>query len=287
MEFKTEMDVRIAEKMLKFPLLGEEIAGKWNLRFSAEFHMTNDSHLFKTEPGEGRLPLYEGKMIWQFDHKFKEPRYWLSEKQARTVLLGRKADRGQKLDYQTRRLGFRDIAANTNERTMVSTIIPPTFHGNKLPTICVFGDNGNRSITEPQQVFLCAVWNSFALDYFLRMKVTTTLNFFYIYQLPIPRLTESDVKFWPIMNRAARLLCTTPEFDDLAKEVGLKSHKDGASDPVERARLRAELDGLVAHLYGLTEDEFAYILTTFPLVPDPVKTAARNAYRDVERGLIK
>ncbi len=39
--------------------------------------------------------------------------------------------------------------------------------------------------------------------------------------------------------------------------------------------------------YELTEEEFAYILTTFPLVPDPVRVAARNAYREVERGLIK
>lgn len=39
--------------------------------------------------------------------------------------------------------------------------------------------------------------------------------------------------------------------------------------------------------YGLTEAEFAHILTTFPLVSDPVKLAALNAYRDVERGLVK
>jgi len=55
----------------------------------------------------------------------------------------------------------------------------------------------------------------------------------------------------------------------------------------ERARLRAELDGLIAHLYGLTEAEFAHILGTFPLVAEPVKIAALNAYRDVERGLIR
>lgn len=61
----------------------------------------------------------------------------------------------------------------------------------------------------------------------------------------------------------------------------------GITDPAERARLRAELDGLVAHLYGLTESEFAHVLTTFPLVPEPVKIAAQNAYRDVEKGLIK
>ena len=65
------------------------------------------------------------------------------------------------------------------------------------------------------------------------------------------------------------------------------SERDRHDRPIERAKLRAELDGLIAHLYGLTEDEFAYILTTFPLVPDPVKVAAQNAYRDVEKGLIK
>ena len=52
---------------------------------------------------------------------------------------------------------------------------------------------------------------------------------------------------------------------------------------VERAKLRAELNGLIAHLYGLTESEIAHILTTFPLVPDPVQ----NAYRDAERGLLR
>ena len=52
-------------------------------------------------------------------------------------------------------------------------------------------------------------------------------------------------------------------------------------------KLRAELDGLIAHLYGLTESEFAHVLASFPLVPEPVKIAARNAYRDVERGLIQ
>jgi len=37
-------------------------------------------------------------------------------------------------------------------------------------------------------------------------------------------------------------------------------------DEERRARLRAELDGLYAHLYGLTRDELAYILDTFPIV---------------------
>jgi hypothetical protein len=211
----------------------------------------------------------------------------VDEKEGRAAVLGRAADTGQTLDYEAYRLGFRDIASNTNERTMVSSIIPPTFHGNKIPTVCIFNADGKRLIRDEEQVFLCAVWNSFLLDYLVRMKVTTTLNFFYVYQLPVPRLTAKDKAFGPIVERAARLICTTAEFDDLAKEVGLGSHKRGATEQAERARLRAELDGLIAHLYGLTEEEFTYILTTFPLVSDPVKVAAHNAYRDVARGAVK
>jgi hypothetical protein len=287
MEFKNDADVAICKKALQFPLLGEDVEGTWKVGFSQELNMTSDSHLFKTSPGRGRLPLYEGKMVWHFDHHFAEPRYWVDEKEGRAAILGRDADTGQQLDYQAFRLGFRDIASNTNERTMVSSIIPPTFHGNKIPTVRIFDESGKRFISNAEQFFLCAAWNSYVLDYLVRMKVTTTLNFFYVYQLPVPRLTAKDKAFGPIVERAARLICTTPEFDDLAKEVGLGSHRKGATQTEDRARLRAELDGLIAHLYGLTEEEFAYILTTFPLVPDPVKVAAHNAYRDVARGVVK
>ena len=48
---------------------------------------------------------------------------------------------------------------------------------------------------------------------------------------------------------------------------------------VWRARLRAEIDAQVAHLYALTEPEFTHILSTFPLVPAPVKAAAVVAFR--------
>lgn len=74
------------------------------------------------------------------------------------------------------------------------------------------------------------------------------------------------------------MICTTPEFDELAQAVGLTSHHQGVTDETQRAQLRAELDGMVAHLYGLTEDEFAYILTTFRLVSETVKQAALATY---------
>jgi hypothetical protein len=280
MEFKSDLDIHIAEKMTKFPLLGEQIPGKWNLKLTSEFHMTNDSHLFKTEPKPGRLPLYEGKMIHQFTHQFAKPKYWLDEQEARQALLKRgQTDEGQILDYQKYRLGFRDVARNTDIRTAISTITPCVFHGNKLPNTKIYDDDGKILIKNDEQIFLCAILNSFVLDWMIRQRVSSTLNFFYIYQIPVPRLTEGDPYFTEIVERAAKLICTTPEFDDLALEVGLGSHKNGVTDEMERAKLRAELDGIIAHLYELTEAEFQHILNTFPIVPDAVKAAALDAYK--------
>ncbi|MEK8019816.1 MAG: ATP-binding protein, partial [Candidatus Parabeggiatoa sp.] len=273
MEFKNERDVKIAEKMLQFPLLGEKIDGVWNLVLANEFHMTNDSYLFHTEPATGRLPLYEGKMIHQFEHQFAKPRYWVDEVEGRKAVLGKKEDNGQKLDYQDYRMGFRRIASSTNERTMIATILPRKYFASES-----FNLSYGRNLINGELLILVSILNSLVLDYFLRQKVSANINMFYVYQLPIPRLTEKDSAFTPIVTRAAKLICTTPEFDDLAKAVGLGSHKNGVTHPEERARLRAELDGMVAHLYGLTYEEFRHILGTFPIVKDEVKEAALGAY---------
>jgi hypothetical protein len=282
MEFNTERDIQIAEKMLRFPFLGERLGDKWNFRLTAEFHMTSDSALFKTKPTAKRLELYEGKMIHQFNHRFSEPRYWVDEEEGRAALLGRQPDVHQKLEYQDYRLGIRAVASNTNANSLICSAIPRNvFCGNSiLSTQDLFVNRKNLP-------FCAALLNSLTLDWLLRKKVSQNINMFYVYQLPVPRLTDPDKDFARIVDRAARLICTTAEFDDLAKEVGLRDHKNGVTDPAERGRLRAELDGIIAHLYGLTEEEFAYILATFPLVPEPVKVAAQNAYRDVDRGLIK
>ena len=274
MEFKNEIDVQIAEKMLVLPLLGDVLPDKWNLRLTAEFHMTNDSHLFKTKPSNNMLPLYEGKMIWQFDHQYSEPRFWIDENEGRTALIKHnECDNGQLINYQQHRLGFRSAGENTNERNFISTILPRNvFCGNSIIL-------STDLINGPVMLYLCANFNSFVLDYAIRLKISRNMNMFYIYQLPVPRLTEKDATFKHIVKIASKLICTTPEFDGLAKEVGLKGYEEGVTDPTERAKLRAELDGMIAHLYGLTEEEFAHILTTFPIVPEATKQAAMEAFK--------
>lgn len=275
MEFKSEVDVAIAQKMLKYPLLGEKLVGTWNLVLSNEFHMTNDSSLFRTQPGPGRLPLYEGKMMHQFTHQWGKPRYWVDETEGRAAILGRNLDTKQKLEYQHYRLGHRSIARNTDERTMIATILPPNvFFGHSI--------NATRNkLSNQELLFIASMLNSFVLDFSLRERVSANLTMFYIYQLPVPRLTEQDVAFRMIVERAAKLICTTPEFQQLWESVMPNipwSTHVVAIDQAERARLRAELDGIIAHLYGLKEDEFVHILNTFRQVEQPIKDAALDAY---------
>ena len=120
-------------------------------------------------------------------------------------------------------------------------------------------------------MYLEGVYNSFCLDYVLRQKVATTINMFYLYQLPVPRLLPGDPYFDAIAPRAARLTCTRPEFADLWQSVMGEpwDESKGATDPAERQQLRDEIDAIVAHLYGLSREDFDHILGTFPLVfPD-------------------
>jgi len=100
-----------------------------------------------------------------------------------------------------------------------------------------------RLATDPQSD---ASWmglaNAFVVDWLLRLQVDTTLNFLYWYGTPFPALM------------AARRLAPVVE----------RLHSAGSA--TARAPLRAEIDALVADLYGLTEEEFALILSTFPLL---------------------
>jgi hypothetical protein len=254
-------------------MLGEET---WGVSLSNGFHMLNQSYLFKADRQNSRLPLFEGKMMHQFTHQWDSSvRYWIDENEGRKALLGKKVlDGEQTLSYQKYQLVFRRIASSTNERSMISTILPKSvFPAESLTTL-----SSQHSCTE--MLCITSILNCFVIDFGLRQRVSANISMFYVYQLPVPRLTTTDPAFAPIVNRAAQLICTTPEFDELAKEVGLGSHLNGVTDPARRAQLRAELDGIIAHLYGLTAEEFSHILAAFPLVATEVKEAALHAYHN-------
>ena len=312
MEFKGQRDIDITGKIYgDWPLLGDKIEDSWNVKFRRELDMTNASHLFKTEPTS--WPLYEGKMVWHFDSFFEKPRYWLDYDEAVEV-LGEGA-----INVKKYRVAFRDVAASTNERTLISSIIPMTFHGNTIPSISIIV---NRNADKPRRhviLLIESILNSFCCDYIIRQKITNHMNFFYMNMLPLPRIKKNSdpnllFRERAIISKAARLNCTnelfanlwqsvfsgnwtdpgfwyptTPSLDaygpkheqDIRKrirdqaptlkkewsaECGVHDRLPDRRDTGDRAQLRAEIDAYVAHLYGLSRDDFSYILDTFPVL---------------------
>ena len=214
-------------------------------------------------------------MIHQFEHQWGKPRYWIDEAEGRKAVIGKRGeDTGQVLDYQKYRLAFRDVARNTGERTMIATVLPPNiFTGNTLITSLKPKNNSELLV-------ITATLNSFIIDFLIRQKVNAHCNMFYVYQLLIPRLTKKDPEFKPIIERAAALICTSPEYDDLRAELDLSGFKN-LTDLKNREQLRAELDAIIAHLYGITETELEHILKTFPIVKEEVKNKVLVEFKKV------
>ncbi|MBA3352928.1 MAG: Eco57I restriction-modification methylase domain-containing protein, partial [Blastocatellia bacterium] len=285
MEFASPRDVTIASKMAAYPLLLERVANSWNVSLKREFHMKDDNAagLFESAPGANRLVLLTGKMFHQFRLTSERSGYWVDEQRGRKALAGRDVSPNTRMDYQNYRWVYRRIARSTDTRTLISTIAPKmVFTEVNSPTL----DLTQSGISLQEQLFLCAIANSFTLDWYLRLKVSSTLNNFYIYQLPIPRLTNSDMAFKPLVESAARLVGTNVKYDDLLRDVfGPKATHDtfGITDENERLALRAEIDARVAHLYDLTEKEFQHIISTFPLVPETTRVSTAQAYSRLVR----
>ena len=194
-EFKREEDISIATKLLDCPLLSEPNTG-WGLElYGEELNMTRSAKYFQTS--KNKCPLYEGGMIWHFDSRYDNPRYWVKEPALRRVFLEKRAKRIESLlqvpsdmknDYEVYRLAIRKIASNTNERTLVSAAIPPyAFAGHSLSVNFPFYQDKNRynelRISNPELLALVSLLNSFVADYALRYRMTTNLSLYYLYQL--------------------------------------------------------------------------------------------------------
>ena len=292
-EFKSTTDVEIAKRMQGLPRLGEDETG-WQLElYGEELNMTRSSGLFRNY--DTGYPVYVGGMIWHFDSYYATPQWWIEEQDVHKSFLQKRTKRikgmqdvpiDMRNNHEVYRLAIRKIASATNERTLIASLLAPRhLAGNSLSVNFPFHHNQLRynrlRMDYSDTLVLCSLLNSLTADYLLRTRVTTVLNQVYLMQLPIPRLMPGDLYFDQIVRNAARLICTAPEYDDLAAEIGLGDHHAGVKDPAERAQLRAELDGMAARIYGLSEAEFQHILSTFPLVDDGVKSAALKAFLEL------
>ena len=274
----------------------------WPVKYTRMFDMTNDSNLFRTAeqldeegfyPVEGNrwkkgqelyLPLYQGRMIWHFDHRANSVR--VNPESTHNPYLSEEVTQAQHADPsflpqtqywvpahnveaalpQSRgyALGFRDITNPTNERTVIASIVPWAGCGNTVPLLL--------SADPMATAYLMANLNAICVDFVARQKAQGThLNWYIVEQLPVIALDAYDQKFGNktardlIRDHVLRLTYTAHDMAPFARDLGYDS-PPFSWDEEERRHLRARLDALYFHLYCLSRDDAQYILNTFPIV---------------------
>ena len=279
----------------------------WGLRFLRMFDMAGDSALFRTRAdlasagwsldadrfrvdGEVMLPLYEAKMIHQFDHRFGtysgqskaqanqgklpeldhaahadpakicQPRYWVLEQEV--------AGRLESIWDRGWILGWRDVTRAGDTRTVIACIIPRAAVNDKLLLM--------MPTAHPRLV--CALYanlSSIPFDYSARQKVGgVSLKYFTMRQLPaLPPVEYATTATWApssrfrdwLVPRVLELAYTAWDLKAFAEDCG-DFGPPFIWDPERRFQLRCEIDAAFFHLYGISRDDTAYILDTFPVL---------------------
>ena len=247
------------------------------------------------------MPLYQGRMIWHFDHRFNsvtlnpnsthnpylskevteaqhadpsflpQSQYWVPSNDVLPAL-------SQRIEYT---LGFRDITNPTNERTMVASVVPWTGFGNTLPILLDDDDrqSGGGGFRDSELVFgaakialLVANLNSLCLDFVARHKAQGThMNWYTVEQLPVIAPAGYDRQFGKttarelVRDHVLRLTYTAHDMAPFARDLGYTGPPFIWNEE-ERRHLRARLDACYFHLYGISREDAAYILSTFPIV---------------------
>ncbi len=275
----------------------------WQASFRTLFHMANDSASFMDyeavasriverrgalavlNDGSEVYPLYEGKMLWHFDHRYGtyegqterqankgvlphvddvthddpayriQPRYWVAADQARAALRN-SADREWLF-------AWRDVGPT--ERTFVGCVIPKSAAGDT--TLLLTTPHRAASVAA-----LVAVLSSFVIDYDARQK-SSRMKFFVVEQLAIlpPAALEvkrawlgSTARDW-LAQRFLELSYTSFELAPFARDLGLDL-TPFRWNVERRVLLQAEIDAAVLHLYDLTRSQAEWLLDSFSVL---------------------
>ena len=308
--FRRRRDAEITRRIYEqHPVLVDRSDGEekrvWPVRYATMFHMANDSHLFRTAeqlnaegfyPVEGNhwkrgeelyLPLYQGRMIRQFDHRANSVKYnpdntinpYLSIAVTDTehadpafspmtqYWIPEQAVSSNMSDKIGWTIAYRRIARPTDTRTMIVATVPKVGLSDS-----VFLLMPEEDFSAADACLLVANLNSYCFDYVTRHKMPgTNLSWFIVEQLPVIAPDAYDQKFGNktardlIRDHVLRLTYTAHDMAPFARDLGYEG--DPFSwDEEGRRHLRARLDALYFHLYCLSRDDAQYILNTFPIV---------------------
>ena len=296
----------------RLPVLVDRSKGKvtklWPIKYKRMFDMSNDSHLFKTKlelneegwypvggnrwkrGGEECVPLYEGKMVQLYDHRaanivinednlhrpaipeaasceqhkktdwLPNPQYWISTRHKNDIRISKWV------------IGFKDVTAPTNQRSMIASLLPFYGFGNTLPVFIPDESDCTGINYKFIAPIILANMNSFIWDYIARQKIQGQhLNLYIIEQVPFVSkelLTHHGIKadipkF--IFDQVLHLSYTAKDMEPFARDMGYEGEPFEWDEEDRRHRM-ARLDALFFHLYGINRDDAAYILDTFPIV---------------------
>jgi hypothetical protein len=190
--------------------------------------------------GNEVYPLYEGKMLWHFDHRYGtydgqtqkqankgvlphvgdnahadpnyrvQPRYWVDAEKVVEAL----GDEAKRLWF----FAWRDVGPT--ERTLVGCLVPRTAAGHKAPLLTSSSDA--RSFAG-----LVAILSSLVIDYDARQR-SAGMSFFVIEQLavPVPEALAvqcvwlgKSARDW-LADRVLELSYTNAELKPFAEDLG-------------------------------------------------------------------
>ena len=212
------------------------------------------------------LPLYEGRMIGQFDSSQKG---WVSGKGRgavwRQIPWNRKQIEPQFLmaseDYNSAvtvggnaKFTHMRIASATNERTAIGTLICGMPGGDKAAMLYL------SRVTD--SLVMAATFNSIAFDFVTRLRIAgLCLDYHVLAQIPLPRLLY--IKAVEAICEMTSALCLTSNW--LAPQTVEMNYKHSVSTLpaftiAKRSRLIATLDALIASMLSLTYDDLKYVL---------------------------
>jgi hypothetical protein len=276
--FRSSTDAALTKLIYRrIPIILNECTASnpWGVNFLSMFHMSNDSELFVSRPAEHYVPLYEAKMMHQYDHRFGSfsdvpdvrshmlPETSLEKHRDPNYSVGpcywvKQADVRERLGNRWKHnwlVGFRGITSKSLERSGIFCVLPLVGFANSLPVMLI----DERHL--PLVACFLSNLNSLVFDYVVRQKIGgANFNLFIVKQLPVlpPEFYKpADVQF--INPRVVELSYTAHDLKPFADALGYEG-SPFQWDEARRALLRAELDAWFARAYGLTRDELRYIL---------------------------
>ena len=196
--------------------------------------------------GSKYVPLYEGRMVHQFDHAAKA---YVGGSGRRAEWRDLEWDEKEivphyflplpwlPLEPRRTRGAYCRITGQTNERSLQAAIIgTDASPGDPVPTF--WGEEAAA------HVVVVALMNSLSMDWVVRFQIAMHIDLFMIKIQPFARPALDE-------GIGAELVSLCRKLHDCGDE---------------RASLRSRLDALVCQLYGLEAKEVAMLLTGFPLL---------------------